>query len=40
MIGKNSEPLAEIEPTTFQIPVARSNHWVKGDSHSVQVAGF
>ena len=31
MIGKKPEPPAGIEPTTFPIPVGRSNHLAMGD---------
>ena len=33
MLGKKPEPPAGIEPTTFQMPVRRSNHWAMGDSY-------
>lgn len=40
MLEKKSEPPAGIEPTTFHIPVGRSNNLAMVDSHGEQVAGL
>lgn len=40
MLEKKSEPPTGIEPTTFHIPVGRSNNLAMVDSHGEQVAGF
>ena len=40
MLEKKSEPPAGIEPTTFHIPVGRSNNLAMVDSYGEQVAGL